>query len=153
MQRFMGSYHSRIDAKGRVSIPAPFRTILRGGAPEGAVRVILRPSHLLPCVEAWPVNTFDAVCDRLEQVPYFSEDNEDLGTALFGDAEPVESDREGRIVLPDWVAPHAGLSGAVTFMGHAQNFRIWEPAAAAQRLAEARARALAKGLTLPVAAR
>jgi MraZ protein len=82
-------------------------------------------------------------------MPLFSDDYEDLSAALYADAHPVESDREGRIVVPDWLMKHAGLSDTVVFMGQGQSFRIWEPAAAEQRRAEARARALSRGLTLP----
>jgi MraZ protein len=137
-----------VDAKGRVSIPAPFRTVLRGGAPEGAVRMVLRPSHTHPCIEVWPEDRFNDLGQSLQRVPLFSEDYEDLSAALYADANTVESDREGRIVLPDWLMKHAGLSDTVVFMGQGQSFRIWEPAAAEQRRTEARARALSRGLTL-----
>lgn len=149
MNHFMGTHPGRLDAKGRVSVPAAFRTVLRGGAPEGAVRVVLRPSHAHPCVEAWPTETFDRLGGRLDGLALFSEDHEDLSAALFADAYPVESDREGRILLSDWLLQHAGISEAVVFMGQGQSFRIWEPRAAEQRRVEARARALSKGLTLP----
>jgi MraZ protein len=149
MAPFMGTHQSKLDSKGRVSIPAPFRTVLRDGATEGAVSFVLRPSHVLPCLEGWPVATFDSLADPLQRMALFSADHEDLSAALYADAYPVESDREGRIVLPDWLARHASLSDAVVFMGQGASFRIWEPRAAEQRRAEARARALAKGLTLP----
>ena len=147
----MGTHQNRVDAKGRVSIPAPFRTVLRCGAAEGPVSAVLRPSHTHPCIEVWPVPTFHALGGGLERMALFSEDHEDLSAALYADAHPVESDREGRIVLPEWLAKHAGLSDMVVFMGQGRSFRIWEPAAAEQRRAEARARALSRGLTLPAA--
>jgi MraZ protein len=122
--------------------------VLRGGAPEGAVRMVLRPSHTHPCIEVWPEDRFNDLGQSLQRVPLFSEDYEDLSAALYADANTVESDREGRIVLPDWLMKHAGLSDTVVFMGQGQSFRIWEPAAAEQRRTEARARALSRGLTL-----
>ncbi|MEJ0045657.1 MAG: division/cell wall cluster transcriptional repressor MraZ [Rhodospirillales bacterium] len=149
MGQFMGTHQSKLDAKGRVSIPAPFRTVLRCGASEGPVSIILRPSHMLACVEGWPVPVFESLGEPLQAMPLFSADHEDLSAALFADAYPVESDREGRIVLPEWLARHAGISDAVVFMGQGKSFGIWEPAAAEARRAEARARALARGLTLP----
>jgi len=149
MTQFMGSYPGRLDAKGRVSIPAAFRTVLRAAHPGETVRVVLRPSHTHPCIEAWPEPTFASLGGSLARMALFSEDHEDLSAALYADAWPVESDREGRILLPDWLGQHAGISDAVVFMGQGQSFRIWEPAAAERRRAEARARALSKGLTLP----
>jgi len=145
----MGTHQSKLDAKVRVSIPAQFRTVLRCGASEGPVSIVLRPSHTLPCVEGWPVQVFESLGEPLQTMPLFSADHEDLSAALFADACPVESDREGRIVLPDWLVRHAGLSDAVVFMGQGKSFGIWEPRAAEARRADARARALARGLTLP----
>ena len=152
MGQFMGTHQNRVDAKGRVSIPAQFRTVLRGGAPEGPVSVVLRPSHTHPCIEAWPAPAFEALASGLKRLAVFSDDHEDLSAALYADAHPVESDREGRILLPEWLSKHAKLSDAVVFMGQGESFRIWEPAAAEQRRAEARARALSRGLTVPAAA-
>jgi MraZ protein len=149
MRQFMGTHQSKVDAKGRISIPAPFRTILRDGAPEGPVAAVLRASHTHPCIEVWPVAAFEALGESLQRMAVFSQDHEDLSAALFNDAHPVESDREGRINLPDWLVSHASISDAVVFMGQGQSFRIWEPAAAAQRRTEARGRSLARGLTLP----
>jgi MraZ protein len=79
----------------------------------------------------------------------FSDDHEDLSAALYADAYPVESDREGRIFLSERLVKHAGLSDTVVFMGQGRSFRIWEPGAAEQRRQDARNRTLARGLTLP----
>jgi len=150
MSPFTGTYPGKIDAKGRVSIPAAFRTILRAGAAEGAVRVVARPSHKFPCVEFWPTEIFDRLNASVAQLPIFGDDNDDMAIALFGDACTVESDREGRILLPDWAGDHAGLSDTVTFIGQGQSFGLWAPCAAEQRRRDARARVLASGLSLPM---
>jgi MraZ protein len=144
MRQFMGTHQSKVDAKGRVSIPAPFRTILRDGAPEGPVTAVLRASHTHACVEVWPAAAFEALGESLQRMALFSQDHEDLSAALYNDAHPVESDREGRINLPDWLVAHANISDAVVFMGQG-------PGAASLRRADARGRTLARGLTLPSA--
>ena len=149
MSQFLGTHQNKLDAKGRVSIPAPFRTSLRGGSTESAVSLVLRPSHKYPCIEGWPVEVFDALAQPLDRLEMFGEDQEDLSTALYADANPVESDKEGRIVLPDSLVRHASLSDAVVFMGLGRIFQIWEPVAAEERRADARARARARSLTLP----
>jgi MraZ protein len=149
MGQFLGTHQNRLDAKGRVSIPAPFRTTLRAGAPDGAVSLVLRPSHKHPCIEGWPMPAFEALAQPLEKLDMFGEDHEDLSTALYADANPVESDKEGRILLPDALVRHAGLADMVMFMGLGRIFQIWEPGAAEQRRADARDRARARSLTLP----
>ena len=145
MTQLLGTHTNRLDAKGRVSIPAQFRSALKNGDGSGAL--ILRPSHKYPCLEGWPVATFHALASSMQHMPTLGDDQEDLAFALYGDATPLEPDREGRIVLPAELAAHAGLKDAVRFVGLSSHFQIWEPEAAERRRAEARARA--RGLALP----
>ena len=145
----MGRHQTRFDAKGRMSVPAPFRTVLRNGSEHGGAALVLRPSHKHACIEAWPAPTFQSLTTACERLDLFSADQDDLTTALYADAWPVEPDKEGRIVVPDSLVQHAALTEAVVCMGLGQYFQIWEPAAAAQRIAIAREGARARGLTLP----
>ncbi len=151
MNQFLGTHQLRLDAKGRVSVPAPFRAILRSFAeqePEDAgASLILRPSHQLPCIEAWPATLFNALASSLDRLAMFSEEQEDMATALFADASPMEPDKEGRIVLPESLVTHANLTDGVACMGVGKMFQFWEPAAAERRRAEARARS--RNLALP----
>ena len=187
MYQFLGSHQNKLDAKGRVSVPASFRAMLREGTAPGArdagvrevgprevggrepggrelgrretdgrqsgevngtvIHLVLRPSHLHPCIEAWPPSEFSTLAAPLEHYSPLSAEHEDLAASLYADAYPVESDREGRILIPDQLAAHAGLNEAVVFMGMGSIFQIWEPAAAERRRAEARARA--RGLAPP----
>ena len=143
MNRFLGSHQNKLDAKGRASVPAPFRAVLReaGDANGAGIQLVLRPSHFHPCIEAWPASRFDALATPLEHYSPLSPEHEDLATSIYADAYPVEADKEGRILIPAQLAAHAGLGEAVVFMGTGATFQIWEPAAAERRRAEARIRA------------
>ncbi len=157
MTNFLGSHQNRLDAKGRVSVPASFRAALRqsgrqsggqsGDASAAGVQLVLRPSHLHPCIEAWPTSRFETLATPLEHYNLLSTEHDDLATSIYADAYPVEADKEGRILIPDQLAAHAGLTEAVVFMGMGATFQIWEPAAAERRRAEARIRA--RDLTPP----
>lgn len=150
MSHFLGTHQNRLDAKGRVSVPAPFRAALRAlAAAADAPFLILRPSHQHACIEGWPGTEFRQATSQLERLARFSDEHEDMAAALFADAFPVEADREGRIVLPDSLVLHAGLADGVVFMGLGHTFQIWEPAAAERRRAEARERARSSRMTLP----
>jgi MraZ protein len=149
MTHFMGTHQNRLDAKGRVSIPASFRAVLRGGEDDHPVALVLRPSHRHPCIEGWPPSVFAALSEPLGRFDVFSDDQEDLASALFADAWPMEADKEGRIVVPETLKEHASLVDSVVFMGLGATFQIWEPKAADQRRAAARERVRARGLTLP----
>ena len=145
----MGTHRTRFDAKGRMSVPAAFRTALRNGSVDGGTALVLRPSHVHPCIEGWPQPTFQSLAASFDRLDVFSADQDDLTTALYADAWPVEPDKEGRIVVPDSLVQHAGLTESVVFMGLGRLFQIWEPEAAGRRIAAAREGVVARGLTLP----
>jgi MraZ protein len=145
MTQFLGTHTNRLDAKGRVSIPASFRAALKDA--DGNTGLILRPSHKHNCIEGWPVAAFNALAESMRHMPTFSDDQEDLALALYGEVAQLEPDREGRIVLPDELVMYANLKDAVRFIGLSAHFQIWEPGAAERRLAEAKARA--RSLSLP----
>ena len=150
MSQFLGTHQNRLDAKGRVSIPAQFRAILRAGIEaDEPITVILRPSHKHPCVEGWPKARFDALSAGVSQLNQFSDAHEDMATALYADAYPVEPDKEGRIALNDELIAHAGLNGQVSFMGIGGIFQIWDPAISTKRRLQAREAAKLRDLSLP----
>jgi MraZ protein len=154
MTHFLGTHQNRLDANGRVSIPAPFRAALksRGDTNGNGTHLVLRPSHQHQCIEAWPAELFDALSEQLNRLNLFSPQHDDLAASLFADAFPVEADKEGRVVLPDSLVSYAGLTDAVVFMGLGRTFQIWEPAAADRRRTEARERAREHGFTIPAVA-
>jgi MraZ protein len=146
MTHFMGTHHNRLDAKGRVSIPAPFRKALQT---EGGAALVLRPSHKHPCIEGWTAEHFHRLGTAMQQLDVFSAAQDDLAFALYAEAAEVSPDKEGRIVLPDSLAAHAGIAQTMVFVGLGTHFQIWEPDAVAQRRAEALASARGHGFTLP----
>jgi MraZ protein len=153
MPLFIGTHQNKLDAKGRVSIPAQFRSVLKRNSHAGEAALVatvyLRPSHQHPCIEGWTELGFEALSEPVARdYSLFSPEHEDFVMALFGDACALETDKEGRIMLPDSMIAHAAISDAVTFIGTRSNFQIWEPAAGARRLAEAREKARASGFTL-----
>jgi MraZ protein len=150
MSQFLGTHQNRLDAKGRVSVPAPFRSALRAGADgEGAITLILRPSHKHKCIEGWPPAAFEALASSLSKLNKFSDAHEDMSAALYADAYAVEADKEGRIILGDELVEYAGLTNQVAFMGLGDTFQIWEPGAAKRRREEARQGARLRDIGIP----
>lgn len=141
MTMFLGTHASRVDAKGRISIPSPFRTVLREQARPGDALMIIRPSHLHECLEGWSASAFFTFSSALDDYDPFSEDHDDLATSLYADAYPLDCDKEGRVNLPKNLKDHAKLEGDVTFMGLGRVFQIWNPTLAEGRREQARSRA------------
>ena len=148
MSQFKGTHLVRRDGKGRVSIPSAFRAVLKGDHPINGP-LVLRPSHKHACIEGWHPAGFAAQSAQIQQLPRFSDEEDDLTLALYSDAIDAEPDREGRIVLPRDLADHAALGEDVAFIGAGTHFQIWEPQAAQRRIAEAREHARVLRMTLP----
>ena len=149
MPLFNGTYVQNFDAKGRVSVPASFRTALRAGVTnpsalgEGpaSLPMVLRPSDKSQCIEALTEIRHQALAAELEKLDPLSEEYDALATVLFADAWPVETDKEGRVIVPDALLAFAGIvrEGAVAFVGIGPRFQIWHPDRVPDRKAEARA--------------
>jgi MraZ protein len=150
MSQFLGTHQNRLDAKGRVSVPASFRAELKKLDAQGTL--VLRPSHSHACIEVWPVPVFETLEKPLQELPDFSEEQIDLAATIYAGACRLEADKDGRVMLPDEMIAHANLGESVTFLGLGRMFQIWEPAAATAFQAAARERANARRLAKAVPA-
>jgi MraZ protein len=140
MSQFLGTHQNRLDAKGRVSIPAPFRAALRDGLEgDGSVTVFLSLSAKFKCIEGWSKRKFETMTARLAAMDPLTDEYQDTATQLFSDTYQVESDKEGRVMLSADMVGYAKLTGPVAFMGMGDMFQIWEPGACEARRLEARA--------------
>jgi MraZ protein len=136
MDRFVANYTSRLDSKGRVSIPAPFRSVL---ARDGFEGLYCFPTLDRPAIDAGGHALLAEIETLIGRYPPFSDEREELLVALYGTSETVKIDGEGRVVLTDMLKGHAGLSDAVTFVGLGHKFQIWEPERFRAHLAKATA--------------
>ena len=142
MNIFTGHYQGRLDAKGRVSIPAPYRSVLRQRSNDGeTMSLMLRSHHQFDCVEGWAAADLERYSDRLDTLADFSPELNDLALVMFGDAMVVPIDNEGRIVVPEQLLSHAKIDKSLWFVGTRKTFQIWEPEAFESRRAQARANA------------
>jgi MraZ protein len=146
MALFLSTFVNRVDRKGRVSVPAPFRAALAGQAFQG---IVLFRSSGHPCLEGFAMSRMEEMSARLDAFDLFSSEQDDLATAIFGDSIQLPFDGEGRIVLPPALVGFAGLSEQAAFVGLGAKFQIWDPDAFERRKAEARDRVKTQGLTLP----
>lgn len=146
MALFLSTYVNKVDRKGRVSVPASFRSSLASQAFQG---IILFRSHAHACLEGFGYDAMEDLGRRLDRFDLFSADQDDLATAIFGEAVQLPFDGEGRIVLPADLITHAQIDESAAFVGMGRKFQIWQPEAFAQRREKARAGIRDKGLTLP----
>jgi transcriptional regulator MraZ len=137
MKQLFGTHENRLDAKGRVSVPAAFR---KAWASVPDMSLVVRPSYLAGCVEGWPQPNYERFTARAEAFAEGDLNGEAYASMAFSEAEEVDLDAQGRIMLPARLIALAGIKDAVCFLGRGSHFHIWSPAAAASFLAEGRAR-------------
>jgi MraZ protein len=145
MNRFVSNFINRLDSKGRVSIPAPFRAVL---ARDGFEGLYVHPALDAPALDAGGHTLLNEIDAFLSTLSPYSDERDQLSTALFGTSEILKVDPEGRVILTETVKEHAGITDAVAFVGLGNKFQIWEPQAFRTHLEEARAkvRDLKRGL-------
>lgn len=137
MERFVSSYGFRLDAKGRVSIPAPFRAVL---ARDGFDGLYLHPSLEAYALDAGGHGLLTEIDRLIGQLAPFSDERDHFSTALYGMSEILKVDTEGRVMLTEALKTHAGIRDAVTFVGLGHKFQIWEPERFTAHLSDARAK-------------
>jgi MraZ protein len=134
MDRFVSHYMLRLDAKGRVSVPAPFRTVL---ARDGFEGLYCHPALDRPALDAGGNALLAEIEALITSYSLYSDQREQFALSLYGTSETLNIDGEGRVVLTDSLKAHAGITDTATFVGLGHKFRIWEPGRFRVELAEA----------------
>ena len=142
VQPFVSSIVNKLDAKGRVSVPAPFRQIL---AQQNLQGVYCIPSFIAPALEAFGETLLSQFQQRLRQYdPFFSAEYDAEAQAILGRTQFLNFDDEGRVRLPDDFIAHTGITERVAFIGLDLKFQIWDPSrfesVERERIAQARER-------------
>ena len=145
MALFFDTFLNKLDAKGRVSVPATFRAALNGQSFHG---VLAMPSLKYSAIQCAGIDWMEELGRKVNQADFLSDEHDDLTAALFGDTKQLPFDGEGRVVLPSSLAAHACIADIAAFVGRGPFFEIWHPKTLETYKVEARKRALEKGRTL-----
>jgi MraZ protein len=142
---FLSTYVNKVDRKGRVSVPATFRTALAAQRFPG---IVVFPSYKYPALEANSLERIEELIARLDTLEEYSDEHENLGM-MFAAAQRLPFDPEGRIGLPPDLAERAFIADSVAFVGLGKSFQIWEPSRFAEHAANLRERARRQGTRIP----
>ena len=137
MDRFLSHFTHRFDAKGRVSIPAPFRQIL---AKDGFEGVYAYPSLDQPALDCGGLKLLAEIDALLDSMPAWSTERDAFATALLGTSEILRMDAEGRVSLDERLKGTLGLGDEAVFVGQGYKFQIWAPSRFQAHLEESRLR-------------
>jgi MraZ protein len=146
VELFLSTFVNRVDRKGRVSVPATFRSTL--ATHRHPNQVVLIPSFKYPAIDGTGSDRLSEMMEGLNTLDQYSDRRDDLAL-MFADSTPLQIDGEGRIVLPDELKDHAHIADEVAFVGLGTMFQMWEPERFKSHRAEARDRSRRSGATLP----
>ena len=121
---FLSTYENRIDRKGRVSVPANFRSHLSNLGYNG---VICYPSFNNSSIEAWPQDRIEKISNTIDSLNPFEEKRDFFATSILSESVNLQFDSEGRISLTPKLLRHAKIRNSMLFVGQGKTFQIWEP--------------------------
>lgn len=130
--RFRGESDNKVDAKGRVSIPASFRRVLETGDPawvEGKQPefVIVYGGVTRKYLECYTMQAIEEVDEKIENLPRGSVQRRHLERMFSGQSVTSTVDDTGRIVLPKKLRDKIGIDKTAFFIAAGDTFQIWNP--------------------------
>ena len=121
---FMDTIINKVDAKGRVSLPADYRAMVK----ELNSEIVCYRSLTSPCIEGCLEDLLDKLASEIEDsTDFFSETQDNLTNLIFGDAKRYTFDSTGRINLSEKLLKHAEITDSAVFVGKGRKFQIWNP--------------------------
>ena len=132
IRRFRGESLHKVDAKGRVSVPAAFRRVLEEGDPDFSRGsspnfVIVYGGVRGNYLEGYTINSISKVDKLISKLPRFSKDREMLERFINTQSAYMQLDETGRIVLSHRLKEKIGIGDEALFAGMGEKFQIWEP--------------------------
>jgi MraZ protein len=117
---FLGEYEHAIDAKGRMAVPAKFRTQMDRGA---VISKGMGTCLSVYTMERWEQKSDELIADKS------SDELRDFERRIYPSASELELDAQGRIIIPVKLRTYANLGSEVTIAGVRDHFEIWDRAA------------------------
>ena len=115
---FIGEYHHTIDEKGRVAVPVKFRKELANGA------VVTK--GLDACLFLYPMKEWETQAVRIAGLPITRADNRAFNRHMLSGAMDMEMDKQGRVVIPDYLRKFGGINKKVVITGLYNRIEIWD---------------------------
>ena len=115
---FIGEYNHSLDGKGRLAIPAKFRSQLKGGA------VVTR--GLDNCLFLYPKKQWLELADKLSKLPISQSNTRAFSRLMLAGAMDVDFDNQGRIMVPEYLRKFAGLTKKAVVAGLYDRLEVWD---------------------------
>ncbi|MGQ9659248.1 MAG: division/cell wall cluster transcriptional repressor MraZ [Thermochromatium sp.] len=122
---FRGLTILNLDAKGRLAIPARYRERLEALSGTRLIVTVDRDR----CLLLYPEPEWEIIERQFAALPAFDPTARALQRLYVGNAQEVEIDTQGRILLPSHLREFASLDKRVAFVGQGVKFEIWDESA------------------------
>jgi MraZ protein len=114
---FLGEFEHSIDDKGRLAVPARFRSALEDG--------LVMTRGLERCLVIYDSDGWRAVAERVRNLNPWQEDARRMQRHFFSGAQPAQPDKLGRVVIPQFLRTYAQLEDEVVVVGLADRIEVW----------------------------
>ena len=121
---FLSSFENKIDKKGRVSVPASFRSYLNSLGYNGFIGY---PSFNSPALEGCSQDRIEKLSNTIDSLNPFEEKRDYFATSVLSESENLQFDPEGRVSITQKLLDHAKIKNSILFVGLGKTFQIWEP--------------------------
>ena len=121
---FLSNFENKIDKKGRVSVPANFRSHLNSLGYNGFISY---PSFNHNALEACTQDRIEKLSNAIDSLNPFEEKRDYFATSVLSESENLQFDTEGRVSISEKLLDHAKIKSNVLFVGLGKTFQIWDP--------------------------
>ena len=121
---FISTYENKLDKKGRVSVPAAYRSHLSS---VGYNSVVCYPSFTNSSVEFCPQDRLEKIADTIDTLSPFEENRDIFSTSILANSFQLNFDADGRVTLTEKLLEHSKIKEKVLFVGQGKTFQMWEP--------------------------
>ncbi len=118
---FYGEYEHTLDAKGRVIIPAKFREIFK----EHYVEKFFITRGLDQCLFVFTEETWKVQEKKFRELSFTNTEARKFNRLYFSGACEVIGDKQGRILIPDYLKSHGDIKEDVVIIGVSDRIEIW----------------------------
>lgn len=130
--RFIGDYTAKTDAKGRVFLPAPLRKVLEA---EECTTLVMRQDLFQPCLVLYPSSLWHEMLDELDtRLNRWNSQHQQVKRQFVADAEMVETDSNGRILINKRKMEFARITTDVRFLAVDDHIELWDQQTLEQHL-------------------
>ena len=126
---FIGQFPVRLDAKNRAFMPAGFRRLLQQA---GEQTLVVRKDYFENCLVVYPASQWQQeIAGVRARLNRFDGNQQMVYRKLVSEAQEVQLDSNGRLLLPKSLLDKVGIKQDALFVGMEQTIEIWNPDVAA----------------------